>query len=136
MKTLNYVYIVDDQPDFRFILKKLFSLSFPDCQVVLFESGQALLNELAQAADLPTLILLDRHMPILDGYQTLQQLKQNPTYQLIPVVMMSAEASSTEVKELFRAGVNSFVRKQLNLSEQMEMVSRIGKYWLETNQNQ
>ncbi|CCH52010.1 response regulator receiver protein [Fibrisoma limi BUZ 3] len=136
MKILKYICIVDDQADLRFLLQKLFALSYPNHPVRLFENGQALLNELAHAEVLPALILMDRHMPILDGYQTLIQLKQHETYQPIPVVMMSAEASLAEVRALYRAGTNSFVRKQVDFGAQMEMVSQVGKYWLETNQTE
>lgn len=136
MTTVEFIYIVDDQADLRFILQRLFMLSFPNTPTRLFENGQALLNALAQADVLPALILMDRHIPILDGYQTLLQLKQHPTFQPIPVVMMSAEANSSEIKELFRAGANSFVRKQVEFKAQLEMVAQVGKYWLETNQNQ
>lgn len=136
MKIEQYLCIVDDQADWRFILEKLFALSFPHYPIRLFEHGQALLDDLAQTDLLPSLILMDRHMPVLDGLQTLRQLKQNPAYQPIPVVIMSAEATSTEIRDLFRAGANSFVRKPMDFTEQMEIVSLVGKYWLETNLNQ
>ncbi|GAB4023966.1 response regulator [Spirosoma koreense] len=136
MNTGRFVYVVDDQPDLRFIIQKIFALSFPDYQVYLFEHGQALLNGLAQTALRPTLILMDRHMPVLDGYQTLLQIKQNPAYQAIPVVIMSADADSSEIRALYMAGANSFVRKQIEFGAQMEMITQVGKYWLETSQNE
>ncbi|WP_420146653.1 response regulator [Spirosoma sp.] len=130
-----YVCVVEDKADLRFILKRIFALSFPDYPIHLFEHGQALLDELVLTQVLPTLILMDRHMPVLDGYQTLCQLKQNPAYQPVPVVMMSADASSAEIRELFQAGANSFIRKPIEFSAQMEMIAQVGQYWLQTNQN-
>ena len=133
MNRVGLICVVDDQADLRFILQNLFSLSFPRVQICLFEQGQALLDELPHLDQLPALILMDRHMPVLDGYQTLQKLKQDPNYQLIPVVMMSAEASASEIKDCYRAGANSFLRKPVEFQAQLEMVSRISQYWLQSN---
>ena len=133
MKKEKIIYVVDDQADFRFILKQLFALAIPQSTVRMFENGQALLDGLDQSDVRPVLILMDCHMPILDGYQTLLQLKQSSTYQTIPVVMMSAEANSTELKDLYRAGANSFVRKPMQFNAQMELIAQVGKYWIETN---
>ncbi|GAB3796717.1 response regulator [Spirosoma humi] len=133
MNKVGVICVVDDQADFRFIVQKLFSLSFPQYPVILFEHGQALLNALPQLEQLPSLILMDRHMPVMDGYQTLLQLKQNPAYQLIPVVMMSAEANSDEIRDCYRAGANSFIRKQVEFKNQLDMITQMGQYWLQTN---
>lgn len=133
MNGLGLICVVDDQVDFRFILQKLFSVSFPQLQIRLFEHGQALLDELPSLNRLPTLILMDRHMPVLDGYQTLQQLKQDPAYQLIPVIMMSAEANTFEIRACYRVGANSFLRKPIEFKAQLDLVTQIGQYWLQTN---
>ena len=133
MNKVGLICVVDDQADLRFIFQKLFSLSFPQYPLRLFEHGQALLDELPKLEQLPSLILMDRHMPVLNGYQTLLQLKQNPIYQLIPVVMMSAEASSDEIRACYRAGANSFLRKPIDFQSQLERITQIGQYWLQAN---
>ncbi|MRS65315.1 response regulator [Larkinella terrae] len=127
------IYIVDDHADFRFILKQLFSMAVPRSTTRLFENGQALLDGLNQSDALPVLILMDCHMPVLDGYQTILQLKQSAAYRHIPVVMMSSEADSSEIRNLYRAGANSFIRKPIEFTAQMELVAQLGKYWLDTN---
>lgn len=82
----------------------------------------------------PSLILLDRHMPELDGHQTLIRLKQHPAYQKIPVVMMSADANQVEIDDCFEAGANSFLLKNNNFDSLKETMSIICQYWLELNQ--
>lgn len=133
MDGTQWICVVDDQADLRFILRKLFSLSFPQYPLRLFENGQVLLDELTHQSSLPSLILLDFHMPVLNGYQTLLQLKQHPVYQLIPVVVMSAEASPAEIKACYQAGANSFLRKPMNFQSQLEMIAQVGQYWMQTN---
>ena len=133
MNSKQWICVVEDQADLRFILQKIFAISLPQYPVYLFENGQVLLKELPHLDPLPSLILMDRHMPVLDGYQTLRQLKQDPAYQLIPVVMMSADASAVEIKDCYRAGANSFLRKPISFQLQLEIISQLGQYWLQSN---
>ncbi|GAB3790784.1 hypothetical protein GCM10028818_61340 [Spirosoma horti] len=62
------IYIADDQADYRLILQQLFRHYLPAYCVQLFDSGHALLKELAAASSEPGLIILDQHMPQLSGY--------------------------------------------------------------------
>jgi len=124
---------VDDDDDYRFLLQQLWDRLFPTYPVRFFPSGQALLEELPQISRLPSLILLDRHMPDLDGHQTLVALKQHPLYQLIPVVMMSADASPIEIEGCYKAGVNSFLVKPIGVDSLKEVISIVSQYWLVIN---
>lgn len=133
MNGVQWVCVVDDKADLRFILKKMFNLSFPQYPIRLFENGRILLDKLPHQDLLPSLILMDYHMPVLDGYQTLCQLKQHPVHQVIPVVMMSAEASKSQIQACYRAGANSFLRKPIDFSAQLDLISQLGQYWLQTN---
>lgn len=128
------IFVVDDQADFRFILQQLFGRHCPASPVRFFGGGQVLLEELARVQPKPSLILLDRHMPGLDGYQTLLALKSQPAYKKIPVVMMSGEASALDINECYEAGANSFLRKPLDLPAMQAMLEAICHYWIETNQ--
>ena len=134
MASTNLVCIVDDQVDYCFLIQRLFTLYFPIYPVQFFEGGQALLNTLPHLKPRPSLILLDRHMPQLDGHQTLLRLKEHPTYQTIPVVMMSAEATAVEIQGCYEAGANSFLIKKLDLASLKEQIKTVCHYWLETNQ--
>ena len=134
MNSSRLTCIVEDQADYRFLLQKLFTINFPDYPVRLFPNGKALLEELPQINPMPALVLMDRHMPELDGYQTLLRLKKDPLHQSIPVVMMSAQATPAEIKDCYQAGANSFLKKQIDFSLLMETISRTGQYWLELNQ--
>lgn len=85
----------------------------PTFWLSLFESGQAFLDALLEMDKKPDLVLLDQHMPGLSGYQTLVALKKQTYYRSIPVVMMSADASHSEIKSFYEAGVTAFLPKPL-----------------------
>lgn len=134
MSQSTLICVVDDQADFRLILQQLFKQIIPAYPVRFFASGQALLEALSHLHSPPGLILLDRHMPHLNGYQALVELKAHTAYKKIPVVMMSADASTAEMNECYEAGANSFLVKQLDFPVLNAMIQGICRYWVKLNQ--
>ena len=133
MATSPFICVIDDAADYRFLLQQVFKRYFPAYQVQFFAGGHALLEKLPGMDRYPSLILLDRHMPDLDGHQTLLRLKQHTAYKKIPVVMMSADASAYEINGCYEAYANSFLVKRMDLVSLKEIVSAICHYWLELN---
>lgn len=134
MKSSRPICIVDDDPDYRFLVQQLFSRILSAYPVRFFPEGQTFLDQLDQMSHKPDLILLDRHMPKLDGYQTLLVLRQHPGYQTIPVVMMSAHDSWAEIEACFQAGVNAFLVKRYDINLLGQALTSLCQYCLELNQ--
>jgi CheY-like chemotaxis protein len=63
----------------------------------------------------PDIILLDLHLPDVNGDEVLQQLKAEPKTQSIPVVMISADATPKQRRALRAAGAVEYLTKPLNL---------------------
>lgn len=63
----------------------------------------------------PDLLLLDMHMPVIDGLTLLHQLKQNPRHQEIPVIMLTGDANEDLMERCFEAGAFDFINKPVNL---------------------
>ena len=57
----------------------------------------------------PDLILMDAGLPVLDGWQATEQLKQDPSTSQIPVVMLTAYALDVNRARAFEAGCNSYL---------------------------
>ncbi|SOD95176.1 response regulator [Spirosoma fluviale] len=134
MTTTPQICIVDDNSEYRLILEKIFKLDFPSYSVSLLADGHALWRTLDRLEQLPDLIILDRHMPDLDGHQLLLELKKHPAYKKIPVVMMSADATGQEINRCYEACANSFLSKPLDLGLLRDQLRLICRYWLEMNQ--
>jgi CheY-like chemotaxis protein len=60
------------------------------------------------------LILLDLMMPGMDGYQTLERIKQNPSTDFIPVIIASALKESIDVEKGLELGANDYFTKPLS----------------------
>lgn len=73
---------------------------------------------------LPDLIIMDMHMPTLNGYDALRLIRQNPLLQHIPVIAISADAFSEQQEAALRAGVNEYLIKPVNFDRLYEMVKK------------
>ena len=65
----------------------------------------------------PDLILLDLHLPDMPGWQVLAQLKADQLTREIPVVIISADATSPQIKRLLSAGARAYLTKPLDITE-------------------
>lgn len=134
MKKPHLLYVVDDSPDYRMLVEVVFRRFLPDYELRFFESGNELKHHALRTAERPGLILLDRHMPGQDGAQVLQLLKQHPTWQIVPVVMVSNNASQEEKEECYRLGANSFLQKPIGFEPLKDLLTSTCYYWLYLNQ--
>ena len=73
----------------------------------------------------PDLILLDIMMEPMDGWETLNHLKENPATKDIPVLMFSAKKISCEEAQEHRMSIEDFVSKPVNPVKLMESIQRI-----------
>jgi PAS domain S-box-containing protein len=65
----------------------------------------------------PEVILLDLHLPDVPGWQVLAQLKADQLTRHIPVVVISADATSPQIKRLLSAGATAYLTKPLDIPE-------------------
>ena len=77
------------------------------------------------AANRPDLIVMDVMMPEMDGFAALQKLKDNPSTQNIPVIMLTAKAQDADVFKGWQSGADLYLTKPFNPSELITFVQRI-----------
>ena len=65
----------------------------------------------------PDLILLDLHLPDMPGWQVLAQLKADHLTREIPVIVISADATSPQIKRLLSAGARAYLTKPIDIAE-------------------
>jgi len=65
----------------------------------------------------PDVILLDVHLPDLDGREVISQLKSSETTRNIPVVIISADATTRQINRLMTAGAATYLTKPLDVAE-------------------
>lgn len=82
----------------------------------------------------PLLILLDLKLPKVDGLEVLQQLKSNDTTRSIPVVVLTSSSEEADMLQSYQLGVNSYIRKPVDLEQFIQATGQLGLYWLVMNQ--
>ncbi len=85
-------------------------------QVTLEVSTLGLDGLTAIRSQRPDLILLDMHLPDVDGLELLRQLQRDPACADIPIVVVSADATPTRIAEALAAGARHYLTKPLNLA--------------------
>ena len=65
----------------------------------------------------PDLILLDLHLPDLPGWEVLSRLQRDDATREIPVVIISADATSRQIERLMAAGARAYLTKPLDMQE-------------------
>lgn len=65
----------------------------------------------------PDLVLLDMMMPLMDGASVCRQLRENPDWRHIPVIMVTALSSKEDLYNCLEAGADDFVGKPVNALE-------------------
>lgn len=113
------VLIVDDQPGVRRLLFE--ALVDEGYNVKMVGSGAEAMKFLA--GSLPSLVLLDMKMPIMTGFETLQEIRKQ--YGNLPVVMMTAYGDIEIINQTKDLGVKHFLNKPFDLDDVRELVKAL-----------
>jgi len=124
MAKQNSILIVDDDREDHFILQEYFSdVNLSHC-LQFSPNGKAALELLDGLPndDLPEVIVLDLNMPLLNGTQTLLQLKRSPRYKAIPVVIYSTSENESDKRKCLSYGAADFLIKPSSYEAGMKIV--------------
>lgn len=113
------ILLIDDQLENLLLLKTI--LSEQHYQVYALKSGKTALTLIANIK--PDLILLDILMPDLSGYEVCKSLKQDPQFQEIPIIFLSAASELTDKVKAFNLGACDYITKPFEAVEVLARVS-------------
>ena len=115
----NYLLIVDDQAGVRRLLCEAFIEE--GYQVEEASGGADALKKIERA--LPDLVLLDIKMPLMNGLETLREIKKISS--ALPVVMMTAYGELEMIQEARSMGVTHYLVKPFDLNEVRRLVKSL-----------
>lgn len=76
-------------------------------------------------AEKPNLVVLDVMMPYMDGFEVLKNLRREPEFESLPVIMLTAKAQDKDVFEGYHYGADMYLTKPFNPIELVTFVKRI-----------
>jgi len=106
----------DDSDDVEMFCEALANIdSSIICHSVI--NGKELLKKLDALETVPQLIFLDLNMPIMNGWDCLNQLKEDERYMAIPVIMISTSSHQREMDRAAKMGALCYFVKPSNYNE-------------------
>lgn len=116
------VLYIEDNSVNRLLVERVFDRR-PDVAVIVATRG---LLGLEMARDhQPSVILLDIHLPDVNGDKVLTRLRDDPLTRSIPVVVLSADASDRQIQRLLNLGAAAYLTKPLDVHKLIETVDEM-----------
>ena len=78
----------------------------------------------------PDLIVLDLDLPRKHGHEVLSEVKHDPEFARIPVVIFTTSQASSDINNSYDLGANSYLRKPGNLPDFRAVVQSMADFWL------
>ena len=134
------ILLVEDNPDdveLTLLAFKKYNLSN---EIVVARDGQEALDilfpseEESKKSKLPDIILLDLKLPKVSGLEVLKKIKTHPETRIIPVIVLTTSNEDRDMRDSYRLGVNSYIRKPVKFDKFVEVVKQLGLYWILLNQ--
>jgi two-component system, cell cycle response regulator len=110
--------IVEDSPTMRRVMRRFLSSTGYE----IFEAGNGEEALAVARRERPDVIMLDRQIPVLDGYGVLAALRDDAELGDVPVVLVTSHGEPEDVAEGLRRGAHDYLRKPF---EQPELVARV-----------
>lgn len=111
-RAANRVLVVDDDRIMRMTLvSQLEALGYETLEA---DNGQTALNILREQGSEIDTILLDREMPVMDGLQVVQRMKEDPRLRSKPIIMQTGSDKPEQVRQGIDAGVFYYLTKPVN----------------------
>lgn len=90
--------------------------------VVMADDGQIVMEILEKDSDFE-IILMDAHMPRMDGFEATRAIRQNPDYDHIVVVALSGDTASDDIRHMNEAGMEEHLEKPLKMDALYDVMS-------------
>jgi two-component system response regulator len=135
-----YILLADDNPTDAELTIRALEIGGVSQQVVWVQDGEAALHYVfrqgvyaQRLSGNPKLMLLDLHMPKIDGLDVLAQIKADPKTRSTPVVIMSSSDQESDMARSYGAHANSYIVKPVDFKQFTDQVSLLGQYWTRIN---
>ena len=133
------ILMADDDPEDRQLTKEAFDENCLKNDLRFVENGEEMLDYLNRrgkytdpaSSPRPGLILLDLNMPLKDGREALQEMKADPRFRSIRVVIMTTSQAEEDIAYSYSLSASSYIMKPVTFDGLLEVIRVLGKYWLE-----
>jgi len=108
------VLIVDD--DVRNIFALSSALERRGMSILTAGTGREAISTIESTPDI-AIVLMDIMMPEMDGYETMQVIRQNPSFRRLPIIALTAKAMKGDREKCLEAGASEYLAKPVNTEQ-------------------
>lgn len=102
---------LEDNPDDRYLLAQALDESQAEAHVVTAENAVQFFRMMRTLRPLPQLVVVDLNLPIIAGHQVLREIRQDPVWASVPVVVLSSSSLEPDILEARRQGAAAYFVK-------------------------
>ncbi len=119
------ILVAEDDPTNQYVFTAI--LRSAGFEPTIVENGLLALEK--ARAERPQLFLLDMMMPVMDGYETAWRIVQDPLFDGIPIIALTARAMQGDADRTLQAGCDDYLSKPIRRQEFLEKID----FWLEAD---
>jgi CheY-like chemotaxis protein len=120
---LKNIWLADDDEDDHLVFENAVQEVLPSVILTQFRSCHTLLSELEHST--PDLLFLDINMPGFDGKECLKNLKGNPSYRKLAVIVYSGSISPIDITTCYGYGATLYVEKASTYNNMVIMLKAL-----------
>ena len=133
------ILMAEDDPDDRQLTKEAFIEAKLANELRFVEDGVEVLDYLnrrgkyvdPESSPRPGIILLDLNMPRKDGREALTEIKKDPRFKTLRIVILTTSNAEEDIAKSYSQSAASFITKPVTFDALVEVIRTFGKYWLE-----
>lgn len=115
-------YVDDDRDDLDIFHLVTASLGI---EARLFEKPDKMLKALLNPPPLPSIIFVDINMPVISGYEIIEEVSEMEGYENVPIVVLTTAGNDDTISECKRLGVKYFIQKPTSIDALKSAVNHL-----------
>jgi CheY-like chemotaxis protein len=118
------ILLADDDDDDTFLFREALEQIQVKAKLVVAENGMKLMDILQGNDAKPDLIFLDMNMPVKNGLECLQEIRESEELLHIPVVILSTSVADYPIELAYTAGANLYIQKPTSFSALVDTLKK------------
>lgn len=128
------ILLVEDNEDDIVLIQEAFADAKLTNVINVVRDGEEALAYLRQegkyrVARRPGLMLLDINMPKMNGFEVLDEIKKDPRYRSLPVIMLTTSEREEDIIRSYAKGACSYIQKLIDLNRFKTVIKQFEGYW-------
>jgi two-component system, cell cycle response regulator DivK len=124
LKDLSFLYVEDD-PLSRQVINILLTKVMGFSRITIFEDSSNFIERLKQLPEVPDIALLDIQLLPYTGFEILSMIRQEPGYEAVKAIAMTASCTVPDVENLRKAGFDGLIAKPIKQKEFPDALDKI-----------